>query len=151
MLTDNQEVFVQELIKGKSQREAYRIAYPNCKAKDKSVDEKASRLFNSDKVKSRYEGLHAEVFKPMEEAAIATAQEVLAEISAVAFGAKTFEVTNVFGEKIEARATVPQRLKALEMLCRKYGLFSDNVNLNGKLDTGNDKLAAILQQLKGGE
>lgn len=58
-LTDGQEKFVQELIKGKSQREAYRTAYPNSrKWKDNAEDVNASMMFNSVKVKLRYEQLH---------------------------------------------------------------------------------------------
>ena len=59
MLTTKQERFVQELIKGKSQRQAYRIAYPSSKKwKDASVDQKASTLFANVKVKSRYDELY---------------------------------------------------------------------------------------------
>ena len=59
MLTTKQERFVQELIKGKSQREAYKIAYPASKTwkKDNAVDSKASQLFNDAKIKQRYEEL----------------------------------------------------------------------------------------------
>ena len=59
MLTTKQERFVQELIKGKSQREAYKIAYPASKKwkKDNAVDSKASQLFNDAKIKQRYEEL----------------------------------------------------------------------------------------------
>lgn len=57
MLTKNQEKFIEELIKGSSQRAAYRAAYPSCKASDKTVDEKASKLFSRDKVRTRYQDL----------------------------------------------------------------------------------------------
>ena len=58
MLTTKQERFVQELIKGKSQREAYKIAYPASKKwKDESIDSKASNLFKNVKVRTRYEDL----------------------------------------------------------------------------------------------
>ncbi|MGL4569327.1 MAG: hypothetical protein ACRCU6_12475 [Fusobacteriaceae bacterium] len=56
-ITDKEEIFLQELIKGKSQREAYRIAYPNSKMKDKSVDVAASKLLKKDKVLLRYKEL----------------------------------------------------------------------------------------------
>jgi len=57
-LTQKQERFVQELIKGKSQREAYRIAYPSSKKwKDNVVDVKALELLKNGKVKVRYEEL----------------------------------------------------------------------------------------------
>ena len=58
MLTPKQERFVQELIKGKSQRDAYRIAYPSSKKwKDNSVDREASVMIKKPKVSQRYEEL----------------------------------------------------------------------------------------------
>ena len=60
MLTTKQERFVQELIKGKSQRQAYKIAYPASKKwKDSAVDSQASRVFNSPMVSARYKELKA--------------------------------------------------------------------------------------------
>lgn len=58
MLTTRQERFVQELIKGKSQRDAYKTAYPNSrKWKDSAVDSEASKLIKNTKVSQRYEEL----------------------------------------------------------------------------------------------
>lgn len=58
MLTNKQERYVQELVKGKSQRDAYRIAYPSSvKWLDKNVDSKASNLLKVDKIRTRYEEL----------------------------------------------------------------------------------------------
>lgn len=58
MLTTRQEKFVQELIKGKSQREAYRIAYPKSKEwKDTSVDCAGAKLMMNAMVSQRYEEL----------------------------------------------------------------------------------------------
>lgn len=57
-LTPKQEAFVQGIVSGKlSQREAYKKAYNTAKMKDKTIDEKASRLFANDKVRARYEEL----------------------------------------------------------------------------------------------
>lgn len=56
MLNAKQEKFVQNLIKGMSQREAYKDAY-NAKYKDEAIDSKASTLFNLDKVQVRYREL----------------------------------------------------------------------------------------------
>ena len=62
MLTQQQERFVQELIKGKNQREAYKIAYPKSqKWKESAVDSQASRLFKNSKVSARYEELHRKI------------------------------------------------------------------------------------------
>lgn len=55
-LTKPQEVFIQELIKGQTQRKAYLKAYPNTrKWKETSVDCAASLLFGQTTVKQRYE------------------------------------------------------------------------------------------------
>lgn len=85
-LTDKQEKFVQELIKGKSKREAYKIAYPNSiKWTDNAIDSRASRLAKSDKVLTRYNELHDRVMKEAEEECIVTAKEVLKELKKIAF------------------------------------------------------------------
>lgn len=84
-LTDKQEVFVQELIKGKSQREAYRIAYPKCKATDKTVDEKACKLFRLDKIRARYDEIHDRLIQEAEDECIITAKEVLRELKRIGF------------------------------------------------------------------
>lgn len=56
-LTDRQEKFVEELIKGKSQRQAYKAVYI-CKGwKDRSIDNNASKLFNKPVVMARYQEL----------------------------------------------------------------------------------------------
>ena len=58
MLTEKQELYVQNLIKGMSQREAYRNAYPKSKKwKDSSVDTRASQLLKTHKVLTRYQEL----------------------------------------------------------------------------------------------
>lgn len=62
MLTQKQEKYVQELINGKSQRVAYREAYPSSrKWKDKNVDSRASNLLKNDKVLTRYLELKEEI------------------------------------------------------------------------------------------
>ena len=85
MLTDKQEKFVQELIKGKSQREAYRIAYPaSLKWLDKSVDEKASTLMSNVKVQARYNLIKDRLIKEAEDDCIITAKQVLQELANIA-------------------------------------------------------------------
>lgn len=52
------EAFIQAIMQGKSQRQAYIIAYPNAaKWKPGTIDPKASNLFNEDKVQARYQEL----------------------------------------------------------------------------------------------
>lgn len=54
-LTPKQELFVQGIIAGLSQRQAYRKAFPNSeKWKNSAVDSAASRLLQNSKVLARY-------------------------------------------------------------------------------------------------
>jgi len=62
-LPPKQEEFVQELIKGSTQSDAYRKAYNTKKSTDKSIWELSSRLADKIKVKSRL----AEIRKPVNE------------------------------------------------------------------------------------
>lgn len=57
-LTTKQEIFVQQLIAGQSQRQAYRSSYPSAKKwKDNVVDNKASELLKNGEVSVRYREL----------------------------------------------------------------------------------------------
>jgi phage terminase small subunit len=56
-LTTKQEKFVQGLISGMSQREAYKSAYDCSKMKDTTIDAQASKLFKNHKVTIRYREL----------------------------------------------------------------------------------------------
>lgn len=85
-LTDKQERYVQELIKGKTQREAYKIAYPKSKKwKENSIDREASILLTNPKVSQRYDELRNKVIDKAEKKAIVTAEQVLQELANVAF------------------------------------------------------------------
>ncbi len=83
-LTKKQEKFVQELIKGKSQREAYKAAYSAKNMKDSTIDSNASRLLKNSKVAARYNQLHSKVVKRAEKKAIITAEEIIKEIADIA-------------------------------------------------------------------
>lgn len=163
-LTDRQEKFIQELVKGESQRKAYRIAYPQSQAwKDSAVDSRASNLLKNRKVMERYEELRSKLKEDAENECIASARDILKELAAIAFLDVT-DVVNIENNKvvIKPTATLPDAVKkaisgikqtrtgieikfhdkekALEMLGRHLGLFKDNVELN----TGNlgDAIAA---------
>lgn len=85
-LTLQQEKFIQELVSGKSQREAYRIAYPSSKKwKDNSVDINASRLFNTPKVMLRYKEIQARLKKEAEDEGIVSGKKVLKELAKIGF------------------------------------------------------------------
>lgn len=64
MLTAKQEKFVQGIIEGMSQADAYRSAYPNQKMSDKTVWESASKLIKNPKVSARLAELREDMMKP---------------------------------------------------------------------------------------
>lgn len=55
--TKQQEKFIEELVAGKSQREAYRSVYKCDNWKDSSIDTQASKLMNRPEVLQRYQEL----------------------------------------------------------------------------------------------
>ena len=73
MLTAKQEQFVQNIIQGMSQADAYRSAYPNQKMSDKTIWETASKLMANPKVVARLKELREQLAKP----SIMSAQERL--------------------------------------------------------------------------
>ena len=85
-LTEKQEKFVQELVKGKSQREAYKEAYEKSRLwKDTAVDTQASILFKNSKVLERYNELMDRLVKESEDECIVTAKEELRELKRIGF------------------------------------------------------------------
>ena len=60
-LTTKQEIFVQRLIEGYSQREAYKFAYEASNMKNETIDKRASELFSKGEIKGRYEELMNEL------------------------------------------------------------------------------------------
>jgi phage terminase small subunit len=61
MLTAKQEVFVQNLVKGMSQADAYRSAYSTKNMSDKTIHEAASRLMADSKVSARVNELREQL------------------------------------------------------------------------------------------
>ena len=117
-LTDKQEKFVQNVLSGMTQVEAYRDAYPGGRSSDAVVSKNASALLKKPHVQSRYEELLEKVRKEGERRGVMTAAEVLEELSRIAAG-----------ENPEAK--VSDQLKALELLGKNHALFTDRHELDG--------------------
>ncbi|MCK8059725.1 MULTISPECIES: terminase small subunit [unclassified Fusibacter] len=84
-LTVKEELFVQELINGSSQRQAYKDAgYKTDTMDDELIDKKASEVFNRAHVKERYDAYRNRVIKEAEDDCIITAKEVLQELKSIA-------------------------------------------------------------------
>lgn len=68
MITQKQEMFIRGLLEGKSQREAYRNAFPSSlNWKDTCVDNQASKLYRKPHIMARYNQLLAESVENTEE------------------------------------------------------------------------------------
>lgn len=80
-ITDKQiDDFVAFLVAGQSQREAYRNAFKqSVRWKDKTVDERASRLWKSDKVQTRYRELFLEIKQKNSKMALWSASQAFDE------------------------------------------------------------------------
>ena len=73
MLTPKQEKFVQGIIEGKSQADAYRSAYNAKRMTDKTIHEAASKLMADNKIATRVQELREQLAK----STIMTAQQRL--------------------------------------------------------------------------
>ena len=147
-LTQNQERYVQELVKGKTQRQAYLIAYPKSKNwKEKTVDENASRLFNNRKAQARYN----ELMNKHKDKAIMTRDELLRGLKKAFEMACGIEPTKtvikelVGGEAqtIVNRISLQVDLKSIASLSHQIakleGWEIDKVEHSGKLETTETK------------
>lgn len=127
MLNVKQEKFIQNIINGMSQRQAYKDAY-NANYSDKSIDEKASTLFNSEKVQERYK----ELLKELEDKAIMTAKERMIWLSDVVRGNIKHTSYGGNGEAYENEAYISDKLKALDTLNKMSGEYITKVEPVGE-------------------
>lgn len=120
-LTDKQENFVQGLIKGMSQREAYKNAY-NCKnMKDETIDKRASELFKNGAVRGRYDELHNKVIAKGEREGLMTATELLRLLNELI-------VRNL--KKDDKTA-----LDGIKTLGKNLNTFTEKIEHSGKIDS----------------
>lgn len=126
MLTANQEKFVQGIIDGMSQADAYRSAYPNQKMSDKTIWEKASALMRKDKVVARLAELREQMMKPT----IMSAQERLELLTRIAKGEEhEIIVRYVDGERMEfdVPASLKTRQNAIDLMNKMTGEYTTKI------------------------
>ncbi len=110
------EKFVQCLIAGMSQRKSYREAFKqSSRWKDETVDSKASNLFKTGKVQTRYKELQEEA----QDAAIMTRKERMVALSNIA-------------QNAEKEADM---IKAIDTLNKMDGDYTSKVELSGEVKT----------------
>ena len=126
MLTLKQEKFVEELIKGKSQRVSYRAAYNAKSLSDNGADVAACKLLKTPKVKLRYEELRAKADEHSGNEAASMRAFIIAQLQDIASGAAKDEVKDYDSEGvlIKSRTQLRQadRANALDKLSTLYGV-----------------------------
>ncbi len=151
MLTIKQEKFVQNLIKGMSQREAYKNSYDVKKMTDKSIDEKACQLFKDVKIRSRYD----ELIKQLEDDTIMSAKERMKWLSKVVNDEikekkavlKTDSEGNSQLVEQEFPSTLKVKIMALDTLNKMDNSYSQTINVHNPKAT--KVLESINKQLGG--
>ena len=133
-MTDKQRRFAFEYLIDCNATRAYKAAYPSVK-KDETASVNASRLLSKAKVKEYIDKKLSEISS----AKIADATEVMEYLTSVLRGESRSEIVVVEGcgegfssaRSIEKAPDEKDRLKAAEMLGKRYGLYTDKVDLGG--------------------
>ena len=134
-LTQKQEKFVQALISGKSQREAYKEAYNAVNMKDATIDSRASELLKNSKVAERYEQLRDEEEARQREKYSLDRDKALEGYLWLMHEAK--ESIETCGVR---QATANAYINSLDKACNLLDLYPDkkqSVKLSGDLKTTN--------------
>jgi hypothetical protein len=144
-LTTKQEKYVQGLIAGLSQREAYRKAYPNSnKWKDSAVDSNASTLMKNTKVSQRYN----ELMDEHKEKALWTREDSVKTL--IWLVEKSMTSIEEHDEDYVRQGTSGALMSAVQELNKMEGFHSsEKVDLNAKVST--DPIQEMLNELKRGK
>jgi phage terminase small subunit len=121
-LTPKQERFIQNIVSGMSQREAYKEAYNAENMKDETIDTEACKLFNDHKISTRYK----ELIEELKNKAIMTAQERMIWLTEVI---KDVQKEKVLVEDIEISKTADlnTKMKALDILNKMSGEYTTKI------------------------
>lgn len=133
-MTDNQRKFADEYLIDCNATRAYKAAYPRVKFDGTARTNGSKLLTNTD--------IRAYIDKKLEEISskkIAKAEEVVQYLTSVMRGQSSAEIVVVTGdgdgfssaERIAKAPDEKERLKAAELLGKRYGLFTDKINVQG--------------------
>jgi phage terminase small subunit len=132
-LTVKQEKYVQNLVNGMSQRQAYKDAF-QVDYDDNAIDVNACKLFNDAKIKLRYK----ELIEELKEVTIMTAKERMIWLSEVVQGKQMEKEVVVLKDgdiRIEeVEANLNTKIKALDTLNKMSGEYITKI----EADVSND-------------
>ena len=126
MLTAKQEKFVQCIIEGMSQADAYRSAYSTSNMSDNAIYREASVLMNNPNISQRLTELREKMMTP----SIMTAQERLEYLTRVIKGEEleqTYDWED--GERVTCNtpASIKTRLQAVDLMNKMQGDYTTKV------------------------
>lgn len=133
-MTDKQRKFCDEYLIDLNATRAYKLAYPNVKS-ESAATSGASRLLRNVKVQ---EYINKQLEKISSEK-IADAKEVMEYLTTVLRGESQSEIVVIEGtgdgcsdaRKMNKAPDEKERLKAAELLGKRYGLFTDKLEVDG--------------------
>ena len=136
-MTEKQKLFADEYLIDLNATRAYKVAYPNVK-NDDTAAAAASRLLRNVKVQEYIAQRMAE----KESELIADQDEVLRYLTSVLLGKSRAQeiVVEGIGEgcsearTMEKAPSEKERLKAAELLGKRYALFTDKVDMDADMD-----------------
>ena len=133
-MTPKEQKFADEWLIDCNGARAYKAAYPNIK-NDNSARTLASKLLAKASVREYLDAKLAEISSQK----IANAEEVMEYLTSVLRGESSAEIVVVEGvgdgcseaRTMQKRPDEKERLKAAELLGKRYGLYTENVNVSG--------------------
>lgn len=132
-LTPKQEKFIQNVVSGMSQREAYKNSYNAENMEDKTIDEAASRLFNDSKISARYK----ELMEKLEDEAIMTAKQRMIWLSEVVKGIqKEKEAVFTDGDIVikDVETDISTKIRAVDTLNKMSGEYVTKIDADVNTD-----------------
>lgn len=133
-MTEKQKIFADEYLVDLNATRAYKVAYPSVK-KDNVAAANGARMLRNDKVRIYID----EQLDKLRSERVADAQEVMEHLTAAMRGDIKEEVVVVEGSGegcsdariIEKQISEKERIKAAELLGKRYSLFTDRLDLKG--------------------
>lgn len=135
-MTEKQKRFCEEYLIDLNGTRAYKAAYPSVKS-DKAAGANAARLLGNASVRAYLD----ERLEQLRSERTADAQEVMEYLTAVLRGESSASVVVVEGEGdgcssariVQKPPDEKERLKAAELLGKRYGMFTDKIDTNAPI------------------
>ena len=131
MLTPKREKFVQNLIQGMSQREAYKNSFSAKNMSDKTIDNNAYRLFKDTEVRARYDELRGKIEDAQETRTIMNVLERKEWLTKIINGEVPEEGTAVTQGQLlrfEKQPSLSDKMKAMYILNKMDGEYKTNID-----------------------